>query len=888
MNILSWNCRGVAAAATLRELKSICRASQPAILFLLETRAHKERIDRVKRSLKFNHVFCVEASGLAGGLAIFWSAKVDIQICSASLNVIHTVVLDKEKNDTFDCSFIYGHPIARQRRNLWGAVSAFQLNPDRSWCAVGDFNEVLFQHEKEGLRPQNQRGMEDFRNFLNSTGLMDLELKGSKFTWVSNPRRGFVTRERLDRALVNWPLRGLYPNALAEALPILSSDHAPIVLHLNPKGKSGSFFKYEAHWEDHQDCKEVVNQGWLGDMHGQEEWSSLLNRTKNCKKHLLLWHKRTFKKAADEIERLKRIIAVQMEKHQSEIDWEEIKLLQNMIDKLWQQEETFWGQRSRLKWLQWGDRNTRFFHATTIQRRGRNRILKIQDGEGRWVEGLDSIFITIQDHFRNVYTSENASNNFDCLHVLPQVVQPFMNDRLLDLVSDGEIKTAVDSLGATKAPGPDGLNGLFYQKNWETVGRAVCEAIHRFFREGVIPKELNETVVTLIPKVPLPESINQLRPISYYNFIYKIISKIMVMRLKPFMGNLISANQSAFVGGRLIQDNLIVAQEVFHALKGRERGGKVNMALKLDMNKAYDRLEWNFLKEALTRYGFSSIWINWIMGLVTSVSYKYKINSTLSQEVIPQRGLRQGDPLSPYLFILVADALSYMLKEALSSNRIQGIKLAPGAPTLTHLFFADDAVLFARAKEEEAFQIINILNRYSKASGQRINTAKSGIIFGKYISANLKVSISRVLGIQQWDNPGKYLGLPADWGRAKNRALGWIREKILEKIEGWKESLLNQAGKETLIKAVLQAIPTYAMAVIRFPLNFCNKICSDIANFWWNSGGRRRGIHWKSWKFLSKKKKDGGLGFKDFKLMNSAHLAKQAWRAIHNPDMLWV
>lgn len=151
-----------------------------------------------------------------------------------------------------------------------------------------------------------------------------------------------------------------------------------------------------------------------------------------------------------------------------------------------------------------------------------------------------------------------------------------MNDSLTSPISDFEIKAVVDSMGATKAPSPDGVNGMFFQKNWEVVGREVCAAVHRFFFNfGVHPGEINETMVALIPKVPQPECINQLRQINCCNFIYKVISKLIVLRLKPFMGRLVTFHQSVFVGGRLIQDNLVVVQEVFHALKDRSRGGRI-------------------------------------------------------------------------------------------------------------------------------------------------------------------------------------------------------------------------------------------------------------------------------------------------------------------------
>lgn len=152
----------------------------------------------------------------------------------------------------------------------------------------------------------------------------------------------------------------------------------------------------------------------------------------------------------------------------------------------------------------------------------------------------------------------------------------------------------------------------------------------------------------------------------------------------------------------------------------------------------------------------------------------------------------------------------------------------------------------------------------------------------------LKRNIADLFQMQLWENPGKYLGLPADWGSSRSSALHWIRDIILTKIEGRKENLLNQAGKEILIKAVLQVVPSYAMSIIRFHKNFCKSICAAIARFWWRSKGRNRGTHWKSWADITRSKGEGGLGFKDFTDMNSSLLAKQDWRVIQNPQALWV
>lgn len=205
--------------------------------------------------------------------------------------------------------------------------------------------------------------------------------------------------------------------------------------------------------------------------------------------------------------------------------------------------------------------------------KGQNRIERLKDRNDFWIEGQQEIFQLILDHFQDVYTSDSPNVDGRMLQCITRSVTDQMNECLTSPVSDAEIKVAMESLGELKAPSPDGLNGLFFKKNWDTIGADVCKAIKGFFENGQLPLEMNETIVTLIPKVPLPECLNQLRPISCCNFIYKIISKIMVLELRGFMGELVSENQSAFVGGRLIQDNLIIAQEAFHALKQRDRGG---------------------------------------------------------------------------------------------------------------------------------------------------------------------------------------------------------------------------------------------------------------------------------------------------------------------------
>ena len=171
---------------------------------------------------------------------------------------------------------------------------------------------------------------------------------------------------------------------------------------------------------------------------------------------------------------------------------------------------------------------------------------------------------------------------------------------------------------------------------------------------------------------------------------------------------------------------------------------------------------------------------------------------------------------------------------------------------------------------------MKVLNSFTKVSGQKVNILKSGLIFGSKVLPQLKSQICQVLNMQAWNEAAKYLGIPAYWGRSQAAILTWIKDSIMTKMEGWKAKLLNPAGKEVLIKAVVQAIPTYAMSILKFPKTFCDSICSKIAKFWWANSGKERGIHWRSWQVLSRSKRNGGLGFRDFSYMNLAFLAKQA------------
>ncbi|XP_019181988.1 PREDICTED: uncharacterized protein LOC109177141 [Ipomoea nil] len=363
------------------------------------------------------------------------------------------------------------------------------------------------------------------------------------------------------------------------------------------------------------------------------------------------------------------------------------------------------------------------------------------------------------------------------------------------------------------------------------------------------------------------------------------MAKMITQRMKPLMENIISGSQSAFIPDRLIADNILVAAEVGHYLNRKQCGAVGWSALKLDMAKAYDRMEWPFLRGTLLALGFDNRWIELLMLCVTTVSYNFMINGSRSSSITPMRGLRQGDPLSPYLFIICADGLSVLLQQAQNRGLIHGCRVARGAPPISHLFFADDSLLFFRANRQEASDIKNCLQLYENLSGQKVNYHKSNICYSRNTGHTNKDMVAQILGVAQAPNFGKYLGLPSFVGRNKKAAFAYIEDKIKQRIGSWNKRLLSQAGKEILLKSVAQAMPTFSMSVFLLPISVCTAIERVMNRYWWASG-TDRGIHWNAWDKLCVPKKHGGLGFKDLRAFNLAMLGKQAWKLLTNTDSL--
>ena len=236
--------------------------------------------------------------------------------------------------------------------------------------------------------------------------------------------------------------------------------------------------------------------------------------------------------------------------------------------------------------------------------------------------------------------------------------------------------------------------------------------------------------------------------------------------------------------------------------------------------------------------------------------------------------MRQEDPLSPYLFLFCAKGLNSLFQKAKNAGDLQGVSISRGGPKITHMFFANDSLLFCKATTHDVSCIQGILKEYEEASGQQINRVKTTIFFSKSTPQRDQATILGMLGVPAIKQYEKYLGLPSFVGKAKYASFSQIKERVWSKLKGWKEKLISQAGREVLIKSVAQAIPTYAMSCFRLPSRLIKEIEVLIRRFWWGQDGDKGKMHWLPWNTLCKAKTNGGLGLRELGMFNEALLAK--------------
>jgi hypothetical protein len=889
MSILCWNCRGLGNPRTVRDLCRLVKEKKPKLVFLIETKLRTDKLERIRIRIGFNSVFGVDSVGRSGGLALLWSDEISVEVQNYSRRHVNALVCLSSSGPKWVFTGFYGNPEPWKRHESWSLLKFLSASISLPWLCMGDFNEIMDESERSGELRSSRGHMMNFRETMDFCRLQDLGFSGPKYTWC-NRREGLdFLEERLDRSFANQEWFNIFPDVQMQVTPACSSDHYPLFLPLLHAGrnrqKKPRRFLYESCWGKHLQPRELVRQVWRVKKQGVNVWEDLHSKMGNSKRVLLCWKKKNASPTEEIVK--KKIGEIQL---LQEIGGSEnlttIRSLQNEVDVALADEESKWRQRAKEQWLKLGDKNSKYFHACASQKNRRNKIHRVEDEEGQVCDSQEDIEAAFLHYYQNLFSTSVPGGVEEAIQGLERRVQPDMNAHLISDITDGEIEEAIFQMAPQKSPGPDGFPVEFYQDNWGELKEEVCAAIHHFFVTGCFDFSVNRTCIALIPKVKEPVKVSDFRPISLCNVVYKILSKVLANRLKWVLPSIISKTQSAFIPGRLISDNILVAYETMHSMHSRMWGKVGYMAVKLDMSKAYDRVEWVFLEEVMKKMGFEVKWINWVMKCITTVQYDLLINGNQVGPIIPSRGIRQGDPLSPYLFLLCAEVLSLKLQMAQVGGLLMGVPTSPRGPRINHLFFADDSLIFCRAQQDDWENLSWLLENYEKASGQRLNRSKTSIFFSRNTSPEMREKILQLSNIPASQRYDKYLGLPALVGKSRIREFKSITDRARRRMCDWKTKFLSQAGKEILIKAVVQAIPTYSMSLFLLPKELSRELNSMMQRFWWGHKDNERKIHWMSWSKMGLSKTQGGMGFRDLVAFNKALLAKQCWRLIQFPDSL--
>ncbi|KAF7143502.1 hypothetical protein RHSIM_Rhsim05G0149000 [Rhododendron simsii] len=669
--------------------------------------------------------------GLSGGLGIFWNDSVVFEVFKFGSFFIDMQVKCVNSSSSWHLINVYLSPVDSIRYQQFNSLSEHVRNLHSEVVIWRDFNDILDQGEKRGGVLRDRWSFVRFQSFIEACGLADLGFRGYPFTWGNNRRGNDFVESRLDRTLVSSQWATHYNQALVEHLDCIGSDHKALLLKITTEVRRRvTPFRFDARW--------------------------------NCRLALKSWRVKQNLNSRKKIDQACEEIKV-LESEGRELHNDRLTNLENQMANEWAKEELYWQQKSHHKWLQSGDRNTSYFHASTVERRRRNHISGIESAFGAGISDQQGIVNEFQSFFQHLYVSEGVQNIQQVTNFIPHRVSTTMNNSLLKPFTSKEIKAALFEMHPNKAPGYDGMTAGFFQRYWGIVGVDVCRAVRSFFHDGRMLRSVNRTQIVLIPKVQTPTKVSQFHPISLCTISYKIIAKVLANRLKPFLSSIVSENQSAFVGGRQITDNVLIAHELTYYIKHKHSGSHGVAAFKLDMAKAYDRIEWSYLEMVMTQLGFHQIWIGWVMECVKTVSFSITVNGEAGDTFYPSRGIRQGCPLSPYLFLLCGE---------------------------------DDSIIFCRATVQDCKALSRILDSYEAASGQKINKDKSSVFFSPNTPVQARNLLSAKVGISMEAYGAKYLGLPVFLGRSKRDLFQYIKDRTTKRLRSYKESKINHAGRE--------------------------------------------------------------------------------------------
>ncbi|XP_062094166.1 uncharacterized protein LOC133800227 [Humulus lupulus] len=765
---------------------------------LLETKLWGDKIKNMMQSF-FRGWSYFSGLVLEGRLLLIWQQNlVSVAVLKETDQLLHACVKGLRTNKKICVTFVYGRNSIDERVALWRDLTNLCF-PAAAWLLTGDFNAIFESEDRIVFKN------EDWLDFFPQS-----------------------------EAVFNWQLH---------------SDHCYCIIKPEVSVNCGvKIFKFFNMWTNHENCKTTVMQSWCKPIRGSrlvricKKLSRLQLVLRKFNRHIMGDVAQNYMLAKEKFQAAQ--ISLQSNPHSVNLQ----RLEAGVGDKLARIYESFLKQKSKVDWLRFGDDNTTYFHACLKQRRASNCITSVVTEFGQSIENFDDVVDHFVTHFQKIMGSKsmasrsNQKSCFDLGHKLTldqqvSLVKPF---------STKEVKEALFSINSIKSLGPDGFGSGFFKVLWRELEAEISAAILDFFECGNLPEEVNKATISLIPKTETHSRAADYRPIACCNSIYKCISKILCSRLASVLPSLVHQNQGAFVKNRLLAHNILILQVIIKGYKWKNISPRC--VLKIDLSKAYDMLDWNFLEDILTEFCFLVKFINWVMACLKDPTYLILMNGKVQGEFKGRKGLRQGDLISPLLFVLAIEYCTRLLRQA---SMDKGFRFHPKCKHLkiVNLCFADDLVIFCKGVNSSVQIIRDSFNEFCCASGLTANKDNSQVYFGGVAEKETQ-NLLEGLRFTEGNFPLKYLGVPLRTTRWKAGDCSLIIKNIQLKLHTWESRHLSFARRAQLINSVLLSIRSFWMSIFILPKSVTKEVDRLCINFLWgvkDNNIQRSKMHFTAW-----------------------------------------
>nr|GEV11277.1 hypothetical protein [Tanacetum cinerariifolium] len=734
------------------------------------TRLDLFRLKSLWGNINFDYA-CSMARGRPGGLISIWDPNFfskEAIWCDDSF----IIVKGHWNNEVGDCFIIniYGPQESAAKSSLWNRLAEFMNQHNGKFILFGDFNTVLHEYERSGSLFSRIEA-EHFNAFFDSTGLIDLPIGGRHFTWMNKVGTNL---SKLDCFLISEGVMEDIPDIKFTAIERLWSDNSPILLHSKKADFGPSPFKLYNSWLSRDGFDDIVKSTWdsMQTGNGSNKISSYV-KLKNLKNAIKKW----------------QVDVRKIDRSQKSANLFEIYDIEKKIDD---------GSASI---SDQGDKNSKFFHGIINSKRRTQAIAGILH-DGVWITELPLIKDVFLNYYKDKFQAHDSQVIFTPIAnslILCHHDRDFLESR----ISLDEVKNVVWECGSNKAPGSDGFSFAFIKKYWDLMKMDIFEFVNSFFASGSMPQGANSYFFTLIPKISNQLSVKDFCPISLIGTHYKIIFKLLANRLSKVTDK---------------RDHPVVKKE------------EEKMSIfKVDFEKAFDSVSWKYLDFILDSLGFGSKWRSWIKACLYSSRASILINGTPTFEFSIKRGLRQRDPLSPFLFILVMEGLHCAMSNAVNFGLIRRIKLGSSGIVLSYL------------------------------------TGRAAGCF-----------------------PFTYLWLPIDANMNLTSSWQILIDRFQKRLSSWKANLLSIGGRLTLIKAGLGSLGIYYLSIFKAPETILNSMESLCSRFFWGGSQDYRNMAWVKWSQVLSSFKKGGLQIGSLKAFNLALLRKWRWRLLSSPNNMII